>query len=86
MRPGSLWFADKIHFDFRNIRGQKQSMLFMFDVVTGGMRAAFESSKRDRASSFAQIVAQAGLAHRGYQVMVGTDNCGSMQLLRTEAH
>ena len=61
-------------------------MLFMFDVVTGGMRAAFESSKRDRASSFAQIVAQAGLAHRGYQVMVGTDNCGSMQLLRTEAH
>ena len=30
MRPGSLWFADKIHFDLRNIRGQKQSMLFMF--------------------------------------------------------
>ena len=64
MRPGSLWFADEIHFDLRNIRGQKQSMLFMFDVVTGGMRVAFESSKRDRASSFAQIVAQEGLAHR----------------------
>ena len=47
MRPGSLWFADEIHFDLRNIRGQKQSMLFMFDVVTGGMRVAFESSKRD---------------------------------------
>ena len=61
-------------------------MLFMFDVVTGGMRVAFESSKRDRANSFAQIVAQEGLAHRGYQVMVGSDNCGSMQLLRNEAH
>ena len=63
MQPGSLWFADEIHFDLRNLRGQKQSMLFMFDVVTGGMRVAFESSKRDRASSFAQIVAQEGLAH-----------------------
>jgi hypothetical protein len=63
MRPGSLWFADEIHLDLRNIRGQKQSMLFMFDVVMGGMRVAFESSKRDRASSFAQIVAQEGLAH-----------------------
>ena len=41
----SLWFADEIYFDLRNIRGQKQSMLFMFDVVTGGMRVAFESSK-----------------------------------------
>ena len=45
MRPGSLWFADEIHFDLCNIWGQKQSMLFMFDVVTGGMRVAFDSSK-----------------------------------------
>ena len=38
LRPSELLFADKIEFDQFKVKGRKQSMLLVYDAMTGGIR------------------------------------------------
>ena len=85
LRPGELLFADEITFDHFRTKGQRQSMLFVYDVKTAGVRVRSECHKVEHGAKFREIALQEGWNKRGHKVTVGSDGCGSMAHLRSAA-
>ena len=85
LRPSELLFADEIEFEQFKVKGKKQSMLLVYDAMTGGIRVKAENSKREHGDRFRELAIQEAWNKRGHKVTVSSDGCGSMTYLRDSA-
>ena len=86
LRPGELLCADEISFDHAtNPIGQRQHLLFVYDVKTRGIRVEEERSKTEHGEKFRKMAINEAWNKRPYKVTVIADGCGSMVHLRKAA-
>ena len=85
LRPSEPLFADEIEFKQLKVKGKKQSMLLVYDAMTGGIRVKAENSKREHGERFRELAIQEAWNKRRHKVTVGSDGCGSMTYLRDAA-
>ena len=58
MRPSELLIADAIEFEQFKVKGKKQSVLLVYDAITGGIRVKAEKSKREHGEWFRELAIQ----------------------------
>ena len=85
LRPSELLFTDKIEFDQFKVKGKKQSMLLVYDAMTGGIQVRAENSKREHGKRFRELAIQEAWIKWGHKVTVSSDGCGSMTYLQDAA-
>ena len=77
LRPGELLCADEISFDHAtNPIGQRQHLLFVYDVKTRGIRVEEERSKTEHGEKFRKMAINEAWNKRPYKVTVIADRCG----------
>ena len=67
LRPSELLFADEIEFEQFKVKGKKQSMLLVYDAMTGGIRVKAENSKREHGDRFRELAIQEAWNKRGHK-------------------
>ena len=82
LQPSELLFTDEIVFEQFKVKGKKQSMLLVYDAMTGGIQVKAENSRREHGECFQEMAIQEAWNKWGHKVTVSSDGCGLMMCLR----